>query len=107
MAIMHRRVGIRHTVGLIVEIFFFDDLIRIIYIQFEIGHDRQMIPQFMLEIIDIAQVREQISHNIHNCIGTPGAFVSIFKAHAIFDHTVHIAAVFGKDKFFLLGIISE
>jgi hypothetical protein len=64
-----------------------------------------MIPQDVLEIVHVAQVREHASHNIDNGICTPFPLFPVLKHDTVIDHILDISPVFGHDQFFLLRVV--
>jgi hypothetical protein len=65
----------------------------------------QVIPEFMLKIVDIAQVRVHISHDENNGLGHFIPFFTILHAPQLVDHLLNVPSVFGKFKLLTLGIV--
>ncbi len=69
MAVAYTVIVVRDTRRTAIQVLLLDDLVRIVYIELKIGHDRQMIPEDMLKVIYVTQVREHVSHNVDNRVG--------------------------------------
>ena len=78
-----------------------------IYVQFKIGHNKELIPEFVLEIRDVSQVRLYIAHNADNSLGDPVSFFPVFDAKAVVDHFLKMPAVFGNVKWRAFSIVLE
>lgn len=102
VAIVYREVTIWDALGLCHQVLALHNGIGIVYIELEIGHDGEMVPQLVLEVVDIAQVREQVAHDIYDGIGTTGTLLPVGNREAVIDHLLHIAPILGQDKFFEL-----
>jgi hypothetical protein len=81
------------------------NFVRIIHVQAEISHDGQVIPQDMLEIIDVPQVGKQISHYTDNRVRTTIAFFAVFYRQAVVYHVLNVAAIFRKSHGFRVCVI--
>ena len=67
--------------------------VRIINIQLIIGHDSQMIPQFMLEIRYVTQMRKHVSHYRDYRAGTTLTLLTVFQRERIIHHFLDAASV--------------
>ena len=59
----------------------------------------------MLEIVDVAQMREQVAHDIDDRIGTPRTLRPVFDRKTMIDHLLYIAPVLGQYQTFLQGVV--
>ena len=86
MAVAYTVIVVRDTRRTAIQVLLLDDLVRIVYIELKIGHDRQMIPEDMLKVVYVTQVREHVSHNVDNRVG---ATLTLFP---VLDSPCHIAS---------------
>ena len=97
--------GVGDTLRLSVQIVLADNLVRIIYIQLEVGHDGKVVPQLMFEVGHIAQMGKHVSHDVDDCICAALAFCAVFDCQRVVYHILDAAAIFGQRHPLLLGVI--
>jgi len=105
MAIADTVRVIGDTRRLLVQVLAFNDLVRVIDIQLEIRHDRQMVPKDMLEIVHVAQVGKHISHDIYNRVRATFPLLTVLNRHAIIHHILDVATIFGQHQSLFFRII--
>ena len=59
----------------------------------------------MLEIIDIPQMWEQITHDADNRIGASVTLIPVLNRYAMIHHILNMASVFGQRQSFLCRVI--
>src|SRR6218665_2152409 len=64
-----------------------------------------MVPQLMLKIGNITQMRVQLAHNINDGAGNFVALFTIGNGNGKIDHFLNISAVFGDDHPGLISIV--
>lgn len=79
---------------------------RIVNIESEVAHDRQMVPELAHIFVDIARLREQRLHHIHDGVGATCALISVSNGQAIIYHLLDIASIFRQTKLGATGVIA-
>jgi hypothetical protein len=64
-----------------------------------------VIPQLVVEVFDVAQVREQLTHNADNSTNAFVAFFALFQGERIFYHALNVSSVFGNNEVRSVAVI--
>ena len=107
MTHLYRRQLIVYALGTAFQILGAYYVARIVYVKLEVAHYGQVVPQLVLEIVDIAQLRKQVAHRVDNRVGACGAFFPVLDCKAMVDHLLDVASVFGQYEFFKLSIVCK
>ena len=86
---------IRHARRFLGKIVFLDNLERVVDVEFKVGHDSQLIPQFTLVVLLLAQFREHAVHHPDYSLGASLSFGSVLEREGIVDHSLDASSVFG------------
>ena len=78
---------------------------RPVDVEFEIGNDRKVIPQFLLIIDAIVTLRGHTGHHLDDGFGTPLAFLLVGQGNGIINHLLYLAPILGHDQFLSLRIV--
>ena len=76
-----------------------------VYIYLEIGNNLDMVPQFVLKIIQISQLRVERTHNSYNGLNLLIPLLFVRNAHNIINHLLHVPTIFRHKKFVSLSVI--
>ena len=64
-----------------------------------------MVPQFVLKIIQISQLRVERTHNSYNGLNLLIPLLLVRNAHNIINHLLHVPTIFRHKKFVSLSVI--
>ena len=71
--------------------------VRAINIKLETCHDVEVVPKLVLEIVDVAQVREELTHYADDGVGDAVALFAVGYRFGVVNHVVDVAAVLRND----------
>lgn len=90
------RDRVREVLRTLVEGLLLDYLVWVVDVEFEVGHDGQVVPKDVLEVVDVPEVGEKVAHRIDDGVGAASPFVPVLYSHAVVYHVLDVPAVFGK-----------
>ena len=91
--------------GFCQQAFRLTDIKRPVYVEFEITHQSQMIPQFLFGILAFSVLGEHVAHDSNDGFGTMLTLIPIGNTHGIIHHVLDFPSIFGNNQLFTLGII--
>ena len=65
----------------------------------------QLVPELMVEVFYVAQVREQLAHYAEDGTHALVTFFADFECECIFNHSLNISSVLGNDKVWAVAVI--
>lgn len=78
-----------------------------IHVQLEVGHDKQLVPQFMLKIRDIPEMGLQISHDTYYGLCHLVALLAVFNSNRVVYHFLEMPAVLGYEEMGTFRVVFE
>ena len=102
----------RDRIGVILYVFYVFMLLMsivliggIVYIQLKPAHDGKVVPELLL-VVDIRSVLGRHAvHNGHDRLGALLPLLPVGNGHAVVDHILYLAPIFGKDELLALGVV--
>ena len=102
MQVAYLGVLVFHLVGAGVQFVGAHYLVGVIDVQFEVRHHGHVVPQLVLEVVHVAQVREEVAHDVHDGFDAAGALGAVLDGEGVVHHLLDVAAVFRHDEFAFL-----
>ena len=91
--------------GLLCESLRYWRIVWIVDVKFEIRHDGNMVPEFVLEIVDVAQIGIHHTHDIDDGFYCKISLIAIFNGKYVLYHFVKGPSVFRKFHLGPLGVV--